>query len=106
MADEQTQKVAVIAKLAAAPGKRDDLAAALQVALDTAGSESGTTYYILHADAKDADALWFYELYTDQSALDAHMGTDAFKALGPVLAPFLAGRPELNFLTPLGGKGL
>jgi quinol monooxygenase YgiN len=106
MADEQAPKVAVIAKVPAAPGKRDELVAALQVALDTARGEAGTTYYILHADAKDPDAVWFYELYTDQSALDSHMGSDAFKALGPAIAPFVGGRPELTFLTPLGGKGL
>lgn len=98
-------RVAVVAKIPAAPGKRDDLAAALQVALETARGEPGTTYYILHADAKDADMLWMYEMYTDQAALDAHMGTDAFKALGGVIGPFLGGRPELIFMTPLGGKG-
>ena len=36
MADDMTQQVAVIAKLPAAPGKRDELVAALQAALDTA----------------------------------------------------------------------
>ena len=33
------------------------------------------------------------------------MGSDAFKALGPAIGPFLAGRPELNFVKSLGGKG-
>ncbi len=106
MAEAQGPQVAVMAKVPAAPGKRDDLIAALQGALDTARGESGTIQYILHADAKDPDAVWFYELYVDQASLDAHMGTDAFKALGGVIGPFLGGRPELTFMTPLGGKGL
>jgi quinol monooxygenase YgiN len=106
MVFDKTPQVALIAKIPAAPGKRDELAAAMKTGLDTAAGEAGTLYYILHADAKDPDTLWVYELYTDQSAVDAHMGTDAFKALGPVMAPFLGGRPQLTFLTPLGGKGL
>jgi quinol monooxygenase YgiN len=106
MSESQTTQVAVLAKIPAAPGKRDELVAALQGALDTAQGEAGTTYYILHADAKDADVVWFYELYADQAAVDAHMGSEAFKAMGPVIGPFLGGRPELTFLTPLGGKGL
>ena len=98
-------KVAVVAKIPAAPGKRDELAKALQVALDTAQGEAGTEYYILHADAKDENLLWMYELYTSQDALTEHMGSDAFKALGPTIGPFLGGAPELTFLAPLGGKG-
>jgi quinol monooxygenase YgiN len=98
-------KVAVWAKIPAAPGKRDDLAKALEVGLETAKGEAGTIYYILHTDPNDADALYMYELYESQDALNAHMGSDAFKALGPALAPFVGGRPELTFLGPIGGKG-
>ena len=50
--------------------------------------------------------LWFYELYADQDALQAHSTSAAMKALGPVLAPLMGGRPEMTFLKPLGGKGL
>lgn len=98
-------KVAVIAKIAAQEGKRDELAKALQAALDTAQGEVGTEAYILHEDASDANLLWMYEMYTDQDALGVHMGSEAFKALGPSIMPFLAGRPELIFVKPIGGKG-
>ena len=99
-------QISVIAKIPAAPGKRDDLAAALQMALDTASGEAGTRYYILHTDDNDADVLWMYEMYESQSALESHMGSEAFKALGPAITPFLGGRPELIFTKPIGGKGL
>ncbi len=56
-------------------------------------------------DAVDANVLWMYEVYTDQAALDSHMASEAFKALGPAIRPFLAGRPELTFCKPIGGKG-
>jgi quinol monooxygenase YgiN len=98
--------VAAIAKLTAQPGKRDELAKGLQVMLDQVQSEAGTLLYILHADNDEAETLWFYELYTEQSALDLHMGSETFKGLGPVIGSLLAGRPELHFVTPLGGKGL
>lgn len=98
-------KVAVWAKIPAAPGKRDDLAKALDAALTTAKGEKGTIYYILHSDPNDENALYMYEMYESQEALNEHMGSEAFKALGPAIGPFLGGRPELNFVTPLGGKG-
>jgi len=99
-------QISVIAKIPAAPGKRDDLAAALQTALETAGGEAGTRYYILHTDDNDADVLWMYEMYESQGDLESHMGSEAFKALGPAITPFLGGRPELIFTKPIGGKGL
>jgi quinol monooxygenase YgiN len=99
-------KVAVIAKFPAAPGKRDQLIEALQAALANAETEAGTLTYILHEDSKDPDAVWFYEMYTDKDALAAHGSSEAFKALGPAVAPFVGGRPEITYLRPVGGKGL
>ena len=99
-------KVAVLAKLRSAPGKRDELVTALQFALDNVGGEPGTLLYILNEDAKDADLIWFYEVYSEQSALEAHGSSDWFKEMGPKIAPLMGGRPELIFLRPVGGKGL
>lgn len=106
MKGEAMARVAVWAKIPAAPGKRDDLAKALETALETAKGEKGTIYYILHADAQDADSLYMYELYESQDALNEHMGSEAFKALGPAIRPFLGGAPDLKFVAPLGGKGV
>lgn len=99
-------KVAVLAKLAAVAGKRDELITALQTALETARGESGTIYYILHTDASNADTLYMYELYESQEAFTAHVSTDAFKALGPAIGHLLGGAPEMTFLGPVGGKGI
>ena len=99
-------KVAVIAKIPALPGKRDELIVALQAALDNAEGEADTLKYILHEDAADADVVWFYEMYTDQDALIAHGTSDAFKAIGMGMRDLAAGRPELTFLKPIGGKGI
>jgi quinol monooxygenase YgiN len=50
--------------------------------------------------------VWFYELYANQDAMNAHMGSDAFKAFSKSLADFVDGAPEFNLLSPIGGKGL
>jgi quinol monooxygenase YgiN len=98
--------VAVIAKIPAAPGKRDQLRDALQGLLDNAAGEPDTLFYILHEDKGDENVLWMYELYTDQAALDAHMKTEGFKTAAGPIVPFLGGAPVLTFTTPTGGKGL
>ncbi len=79
---------------------------AFQVAVDNVQSEADTLVYILHEEEADPDALFVYELYTDQAALIAHSSADWFKSFGPTLAPFMAGRPEMHFLAPVTGKGL
>ena len=99
-------RVAVLAKIAALPGKRDDLIAVMQAGLATAESEPGTLQYVMHEDASDPDVIWFYEVYESQEALAAHGSSEGMKALGKASREFAAGRPELTFLTPVGGKGV
>jgi quinol monooxygenase YgiN len=96
---------AVIAKITAQPGKRDELVAGLQAALDNAETEPGTLAYVLHTDNADPDTVWFYERYDSQEALDAHRTSDAMKAVGLALRDVAAGRPEITVVTPVGGKG-
>lgn len=99
-------QIAVIAKIPAQPGQRDAVVAGLRAMLDHVETEPGTITYILHEDAKDADVLWMYEIYADQAAFDAHGTSEAMKALGGAIGAHLGGKPELTFLTPIGGKGL
>ena len=70
MSEASGGKVAVLAKIPAQPGKRDELVKALQAAIDNANTEADTLLYILHIDDKDPDTVYFYELYTNQDALD------------------------------------
>ena len=99
--------VACIAKVSAAPGKRAELAAALQLALDNVEQEPGTRYYILHEDRSNDDLLWLYELYEGagrtSKRIRARRGTPSSVRRS---ARSSAGRPELTFVTPIGGKGL
>jgi quinol monooxygenase YgiN len=46
-----------------------------------------------------------YEMYETQADMDAHMGSDWFKQLGPMIGGLFGGAPEFHVMTPLGGKG-
>jgi len=99
-------KKSIIAKMVFQDGKRDEAIAAMAPMMDHVKSEPGTLVYHMLKDLGDANVLWMYELYADQDGLDAHLGSDAMKALGPAIGGFLDGAPELNFTDPVGGKGL
>lgn len=99
-------QLAVIAKLTAAPGKRDELVAVLQELVTGVADEDGTLIYALHTSNGDDTSVYFYELYTDQAANDVHSKSPTMAAVGPKLAGLLGGMPELTMLTPVGSKGL
>jgi quinol monooxygenase YgiN len=99
-------QISIVVKLTAQPGKRDELASVMKELTDNAESEPGTVHYILSADNKEDDVLWMWELYRDEAAVEAHSGSEVFKAFGPKAAHLFAGRPELHRCTPLQGKGL
>jgi quinol monooxygenase YgiN len=101
-----SQKVAAIAKLTAVEGQRDALVKVMDQLVDAANDEKGTELYVLNLDAKDADVIWFYELYTDQDALTAHSGSDTMKAVMGQLGGLIAGRADLHFLTPHRAAGV
>lgn len=98
-------KVALVAKLTAAEGKRDELVEALSGVFGAVDAEEKTEVYALHVDAGDPNLVWFYELYTDHEGLGTHSQGDAVKALGG-LGELMGGRPEITLLNPVKAKGL
>jgi len=99
-------QVAIIAKFTCIDGKRDDLYAGLAPMMDHVGSEDGTIQYQLLEDQSDANVAYMYELYTDMDAVQAHNSSDVMKQIMNAFGGILAGRPEINLLTPIRGKGL
>jgi len=99
-------KVAVIAKITALPGKRDEVVAVLNDVVAAVDDEPGTLLYAMNVDKAEADVIWFYEVYADDAALAAHSGSEAMKAAGGKLRDKAAGRPELHLVELVGGKGL
>jgi quinol monooxygenase YgiN len=99
--------VAVIAKLTAAEGKGDELAAVIQEMVAEVGrTEPGTQVYAASRDSADPNVFWFFELYGDPDAAAAHSGGEALKNAGAKLAGLLAGRPEIHRLAPVAAHGL
>ena len=99
-------KISVVVKLTAQDGKRGDLIAGMDAMMDHVESEEGTLKYIIMEDSKDENVAWMYEEYTDQASFEAHGSSDAMKALGAAIGPFMGAAPELTFCKPGRGKGL
>lgn len=99
-------KVAAIAKLTAVEGQRDALVKVMEQLVDATEDESGTEIYVLNLDNKDADVIWFYELYSDQDALSSHSKSPTMQTVIGQLGGLVAGAPELNIVTPYRGKGV
>ena len=100
-------KISLIAKLTAAEGKADDVEAALHGMIAAAEEESGLEIYSAHRDSADSSVFYFFELYTDQGALDVHGKGDGMKqAMGALGGGLLAGRPEVSLLSPVAAKGM
>jgi quinol monooxygenase YgiN len=99
-------KVAVIAKITALPGMRDEVVSALEEVVKATQDEPGTLFYAMNTDKADDNVVWFYEMYADDAALGAHSGSEAMKAAGAKLRDKAAGRPEIHLLEVVDGKGL
>ena len=99
-------QVALIAKMTAKEGRRDELVQVLRGVVEAVEQEDGTLIYAMNVSTTAPNEVWFYELYRDNDALMAHGGSEAMKQAGPALGQLLDGKAELYFLEPVTGKGL
>ena len=60
-------------------------------------NEPGCVLYALH-HSETPGTYVFMERYADQAAVDAHRGTDYFKALGRKMGEYMDGRAEVKRL--------
>jgi quinol monooxygenase YgiN len=99
-------KPSFFAKLTAKPGKRDEVVAAFDKMLSAVADEAGTLVYSVHLDNADENALWIFELYTDDEAMAAHSSSAAMATLFGDISQLLGDGPLLVPTTSNGGKGL
>lgn len=100
-------QVAAVAKLTAAEGKGDELAAVIADLVAAVGKdEPGTLVYAAARDNDEPDVFWFYELYESPDSAAAHSSGTALAEAGGRMRGLLGGRPEVHFLTPVAGTGL
>jgi quinol monooxygenase YgiN len=71
--DGHRELLTVIAFMRAAPGKREELKAALEALIEPTKQEDGHVNYDLHQDVEDPDFFTFYENWVSGEKLDAHL---------------------------------
>ena len=86
--DDRRDLLTVIAYMRAAPGRREDLRAALEALVEPTSREEGYVNYDLHQNEEDPDMFLFYENWESGADLDAHLAA-------PHLTAFAARIPEL-----------
>jgi quinol monooxygenase YgiN len=91
MADE----VVLYARFTAKEGSGREVADILVELVQLVQQETGLRQYTLHRGLDNPDIVWFYEVYADQSALDAHGKFPEFGAIFARLADLTEGPPEL-----------
>lgn len=93
----------LVADLAARPGRGDEVAASILAsgAVDLTRSEPGCVAYDVCRDADSPDRFVAYECWRDLAALEQHVATRHFAAVGAALEGLLAGAPEVRVLTPI-----
>ncbi len=99
-------KISVIARLTAADGKADELEHAMRGVVDAAAEEDGLEVYSAHAADDEHGVYYFFEIYRDHDAKEAHGKGDGMRAAMAAFAGLLAGRPEIIVMTPVAAKGL
>lgn len=100
-----SDKVAVIARITVRPDAVAEGEAVLRGLVSAATEEDGAVEYVLNREG-ESPSFWFYEVYADQGAFDAHGQNPALHAAFGALAGLLAEPPELHILTPLQAKHL
>lgn len=91
--------IGVVAVLKVQPDKTADFEAVfLDLAAKVKANEPGCLVYQLTKSKTEAGIYKVLELYASEDALKHHGGTDYFKAGGAAMGPFMAGRPEIEYL--------
>jgi len=91
--------IGIVATLKVQDGKQAEFEAVFRdLAAKVKANEPGCLTYQLTKSRTDANTYKVLELYASEEAAKHHGGTDYFKAGGALLAPTLAGRPEIEYL--------
>ena len=94
--------IGVVATIKVKPGMEKEFeAVAKELVAKVNANEPGCKLYALH-HGEAAQTYVFMERYTDQAAVDAHRGTEHFKALGRKMGEYMDGRAEVMRLREVG----
>ena len=86
--DENRSLRTLVAVMRARPGKEEELEAGLKALIEPTKAEDGCHTYALHRGSEDPSLFIFYENWTSDAHLDAHLAM-------PYLVEFAGRIPEL-----------
>jgi quinol monooxygenase YgiN len=86
--DDNRSLRTLVAVMRAKPGKEEELQAALESLIEPTKAEDGCHTYALHRGSEDPSLFIFYENWTSDEHLDAHLAM-------PYLVEFAGRIPEL-----------
>lgn len=91
--------IGVVAILKVQPEKTADFETVfLDLAAKVKANEPGCLIYQLTKSRAEPGTYKVLELYASEDALKAHGASDYFRAAGAAMGPFMAGRPEIEYL--------
>lgn len=97
--------IGIIAELTARPDQADAL---LEIMTDAAAqvtaNEPGCLFYQVCRSRSDTNVFKLFEIYTDQTALDAHRTMPYFASIAERLGQVLGGAPKVELLDALAGS--
>jgi quinol monooxygenase YgiN len=93
----------LMAKLTAAPGKRDEL---MTILIEGTREMPGCLTYIVAKDASDENTIWVTETWDSQASHDASLTLPAVKSCIAQGKPLIAGFEKIATTNPAGGVGL
>ena len=104
-AQEAVNPVTVIVSFRIQPGKEEAAIALLnEMTAAVKETEPGALAYVAHRDAADPMKVTFFEIYSDQEAVNAHRNGPALQAALPKFGEiFAAGAPEVTNLNRVAG---
>jgi quinol monooxygenase YgiN len=89
--DENRELLSVVATMRAKAGREQELRELLESLIEPTRAEDGNHTYALHQGAQDPAVFVFYENWSTQGHLDAHLGTPHLQAALPRLPELLDG---------------
>jgi quinol monooxygenase YgiN len=97
---------ALLNKLTAKPGKRDEVMKILLEASKPFDDNPACMLYLVYKDVKDPNVIWVEDLWTNKDNHTATMTTPEVRSFVSQAIPLLEGMPEQIEIEPVGGKGV
>lgn len=98
-------ELALINKLVAKPGKRDEVITILLESAKPFEQNAACLLYLVYKDQSEENVIWVEDLWSDEKEHEAELAKPALQGYVKQAMPLLEGIPEQILLQLVGGKG-